>query len=213
VLADEEMARRLHEELNAGMTRRRGSNAAALKSLELPLEHKASKHEAKGSREAGRHSNATSKQDPAPAKVQLAAAAMEQQGTSAILDDSQVKESAKGSLQSARKRTLLSRELAMLVTDMVEAQLRPAKANRHQASPLPRPAAQRDDSSTEEEEEDHAEDHAAQHSQQAEQAANKPETSSCHSEQDRVLEEHMRSARTKIEPEKVSVCRVWMRLR
>ena len=207
VLADEEMARRLHEELNAGMTRRRGSNAAAMKCLELAVEHRTSKHEIKNSREAaGKHSSGSMKQDQAAAKAQPAASAVEQQDTPANLCTSQVKESAKSSLQSSRKRSLLSRELAMLVTDMVEAQLRPAKSNRHQVSPLPnrpRAAGQRDSSSSDDEEEDHAENHAADNIQQAGPGATKPETSSCHSEQDRVVEEHMRSMRVKAEVPKV----------
>lgn len=114
--SDEQLARRLHEELNA-LTRhaRRGPAPAPASQQQQHLQRSKSEKLLEG-----KVSKASSKQRvQSDAEAQLGS--MQQHGD-------------KGDKQPARKRSMLNRELAMLVTDMVDSQLKTATGPRQTKS-------------------------------------------------------------------------------
>ena len=118
VETDEQLARRLHEELNA-LTRH--SRRAAVVPSGPSTQKKAGKA-------------VSAQDDKQHAKQQRGSDAAKQSGAAAAVkqETASVQEQQAGSdrEEKARKRCMLNRELAMLVVDMVESQVKPANGPR-----------------------------------------------------------------------------------
>jgi hypothetical protein len=175
VETDEQLARRLHEELNA-LTRhsRRGPVPAPALSTQRSSSGKVAKLAAAGSSKAG--APKVKQQQQQQPKQQLQGSTEEQ------VEDAQ-EEGAAVKGDKPRKRSMLNRELAMLVVDMVETHVKPVTGPRSKSK-----------------------DEHDQHDQQQQQhddhhsAAAKHESSSSLSEQERLAIEHLHAAGVEAKP-------------
>jgi hypothetical protein len=117
--SDEALARRLHEELNALTRHSRRGPAAAGQPQQLQLSRSEKLPDSKAA--AAGHTKPVSKQQRVQSDAEAQLGSMQQRDGS----DKQ---------QPGRKRSILNRELAMLVTDMVDSQLKPATGPRQTKS-------------------------------------------------------------------------------
>jgi len=175
---DEQLARRLHEELNS--LTRHGSRRIQTTVYAEQRPHASKTVKAAGASKPSKH-GAAAAMDAAiksePSADMGAAAVAEAEGSEAQHDRS----------EKPRKRSVLNRELAMLVTDMVESHVKPVTGPRSKV---------KDGSESQADQQDH-DRHGLQQDQQHEDhitTAAKHESSSSLSEQERLAVEHLHAA-------------------
>jgi hypothetical protein len=177
VETDEQLARRLHEELNA-LTRhsRRGPAPAPVLSTQRSTSSKVSKPAAAatGSKAAALKGKQQQQQLQQQQKQQL-------QGSNAEQVEDAQEEGAVGKGDKPRKRSMLNRELAMLVVDMVETHVKPVTGPRSKSK-------------------DEHDQHDQQQQDEHHSAGAKHESSSSLSEQERLAIEHLHAAGVEAKP-------------
>lgn len=177
VETDEQLARRLHEELNS--LTRHGSRRLQTTVYAEQRPHASKAVKAAGTNKLSKHGaapavDAAIKSQPS-ADVGVAAVA-EAEGSEAQQDRS----------EKPRKRSVLNRELAMLVTDMVESHVKPVTGPRSKG---------KDGSESQTDQQDHDRQGLQQDQQQEDHiTAAKHESSSSLSEQERLAVEHLHAA-------------------
>eukprot|EP00775_Hariotina_reticulata_P011518 gene11518-11661_t len=177
VETDEQLARRLHEELNS--LTRHGSRR-----VQTAVYAEQRPHASKADKAAGTHK--LSKHGVAPAVDSAIKSEPSADVGAAAVAEAEGSEAQQDRLEKPRKRSVLNRELAMLVTDMVESHVKPVTGARSKV---------KDGSESLTDQQDHDRQGLQQDQQQEDHiTAVKHESSSSLSEQERLAVEHLHAA-------------------